>query len=133
MLTSTYQGCRTLQGRDEAVIRVTGELERHSTKQEFKDRSKDRVTGVGIFDVAGGFFRKLTIFICAEAEVEGALLGRCMEFDLERTPGNSLGLTMPSSNPDPDPSPIQNATVKIVLQQIGTISSNNPTNPEFEQ
>ena len=109
-LTCTFEGVRTLNGRTEAFISLTGEVRRQAIRPGM---SPGKVKGYALVDVATGCLTLVNQQIRTEFEVEGSDLRVAVtkQTKLERTEGNSLGLiaavTPPYKTSGPGPGPVR--------------------------
>ena len=100
MLTCTYEGSRTVNGRTEAMVQISGEVRPvNPPPVVLFSAPRDRVVGHALFDVAAGHIRELKLIMNSEFDLEGLLLSRTFAIDLTRTPGNVYGIPVPASTP----------------------------------
>ena len=108
VMTCSYEGARQVEGKSQqAMLRLTGQLETRKPAPTTAGKLKDRITGYALFDVDGGYFTKVNISLRAEGEtLGGGLYNRIMEFDVIRAPGNVNNIPVPTNNPAPPPAPV---------------------------
>jgi predicted Zn finger-like uncharacterized protein len=130
MLTCTYQGKRMRDGREEAVLTVTGNLE---GRNEFRGKIDGAITGKITFDMTGRFLSTVNLRITSESDFDTEL-GRVtklreQEIDVIRVPGNPKNLALaPEKGPGPGPGPGL-VKGKVVYSQNSFLAANDPIDP----
>jgi hypothetical protein len=99
-LTCTYEGTRTRDEREEAVVTVAGQVKGRSKGTE---SAKGDVAGKFAVDLAGGFVSLAKLKITTEIEAPGGdvRLTYVVDVDLERQPGNPLNIKLPPERKAP--------------------------------
>jgi hypothetical protein len=99
-LTCTYEGTRTRNEREEAVVTVAGRVKGRSKGTE---GAKGDVVGKFSIDLAGGFVSLAQLKITTEIEAPGGefRLTYALDVDLERQPGNPLDIKLPPERTAP--------------------------------
>ena len=94
ILNCRYEGTRTRNGREEAVMTFVGKVKGRSKGTE---RAKGDVTGKYGVDVEGGFVSLVHIRVATEIEAPGGefRIGFAVEVDADRRPGNPLNISQP--------------------------------------
>jgi hypothetical protein len=85
-LTCTYEGCRTRQGRKEAVIRFEGTARAIPMRGDPPPPPGKRVQGTAVFDIEGGYYSKTNLTLLAETNSKGTPVTAQLEFQAERAP-----------------------------------------------
>jgi uncharacterized protein (TIGR03067 family) len=105
VLTCTYEGCRTVNEKTEALIRLAGELRVVNAGPAIR-QPNERVSGYALFDTAAGMVTRLHLDLRTEVVTEtNALIARIFAFDLSRVAGNTLGIPA-TGDPPTDPVPV---------------------------
>jgi predicted Zn finger-like uncharacterized protein len=125
----TYEGSRTVGGKSEAVITITGEVEKRNSPKDpvSPNRPKSRIVGQGCFDPASGYFSKLKVAIRNDGEFDGRSFSQIFEVNLTRTTGNvyQVAPLPPRTEPGPGPGP-----GKVVLNENSSLAANDPIDPK---
>jgi len=95
LLACTYEGTRTLNGREEALTTFVGRVKGRSKGTE---NAKGDVTGKYAVDVAGGFVSLVKINVTTEMEGPGGefRFTYALDVDMDRQPGNPLNIPVPT-------------------------------------
>jgi S1-C subfamily serine protease len=93
-LVCTYEGKRTRNGREEALVSFVGQVKGRSKGTE---QARGDVTGKYAIDVEGGYVSLVQIRVSSEIEGPGGeyRLAFAIEVDLDRRPGNPLNIAPP--------------------------------------
>jgi S1-C subfamily serine protease len=93
-LRCTYQGKRTRNDREEAVVTFVGQVKGRSKGTE---KAKGDVTGKYAVDIEGGFVSLVQIRVFTEIELPGGAgrLSFTLDVDADRGPGNPLKIPPP--------------------------------------
>jgi S1-C subfamily serine protease len=122
-LVCTMEGCRQVEGQNQAVISVKGRLKGRKPGQ---DEFSGKVTGKAYFAVGKGYFAEAKINVDCEVDFGGDVLAsNIMDVRLTRTPGNTAGI-VPSKD---SARPTEIARGKTIFQiPMATLGPGDPTN-----
>jgi S1-C subfamily serine protease len=107
-LVCTMEGCRRVQGQNQAVISLKGQLK--GRKPGLDDLS-GKVTGKAWFDVEKGYFAQTKLNVDCEVEFGDDILASfIMDVELTRVAGNTSGIVASKETP-PGPPPAKGKTI----------------------
>ena len=95
-LTCKYQGRREVNGKPQAMIRLSGHLKAVGPESGPASPSSDVVAGYALFDLEAGYYSKVYIKVRPEFENEG-LTQKRFEATLEREKGNAYNIAPPAA------------------------------------
>jgi hypothetical protein len=133
-LTCTYQGTRMRNQREEAIIKVVGQLKGRGTDAK---KTTGAVSGKLGFDLTGGFISLAQLKIDSKLDLGGEVRRSIVfDIDLDRKAGNPLNIQLPmekKADPVPvPPAPPPVAAVKTktpLMNQAGMLALTDPPDP----
>jgi S1-C subfamily serine protease len=122
-LVCTMEGCRQVEGENQAVISVKGQLKGRKPGQ---DEFSGKVTGKAYFAIDKGYFAQAKINVDCEVDFgDDVLASNIMDVRLARIPGNAAGIV-------PSKDSVRTAEVargKTIFQiPMATLGPGDPTN-----
>ena len=89
VLTCTYEGTRTVEGKKEAVINLLGEMNVLKTERPLMAQAERPRHRTAIFDVDKGHVSKLKMALSDERDYGGIIIARIFEADMTRVRATS--------------------------------------------
>ncbi len=129
LLTCTYEGLRSHQGRTEAFLRLSGDVKNRRPGPS----SGGKVKGFALFDVEGGYISQAKVSLLTEIETDGLSFMTGQDIDLSRTPGNPLNITPPPPATKGPATPVAKGKTLFNKQELLTVKDrDDPRRPGFK-